>query len=119
MSYAMKVVTVLAIVSPLIFGATQLQAESRGWSFFLNSKQLYERCLSANDRDRGWCDGYIAGVVDAYGGTDDPQWDAVQLEGCFQKSVSLSVASAKVRESSSGCILTRETSSHCSRDRGQ
>ena len=66
--------------------------EERGWSFFFNSLQVYQRCDSPRADDQAWCSGYVAGVMDAFGGTNDPASDASSLKGCFEKQVSLGEA---------------------------
>jgi hypothetical protein len=88
MSKSKAAAVVFAVLCVVV--STDAEATEHGWSFFVSSLDLYNRCSSNAPVDQSWCDGYVAGVIDAYGGSDKPAEDAAHLTGCFAKQLRLS-----------------------------
>jgi hypothetical protein len=87
----------LLILAAFVFVfAHQSQSQERGWTYFFNANQLYTKCNSSSAVDIAWCEAYIAGVIDAYGGSKNHTQDAKALSACFEKKISLRQSRATV-----------------------
>lgn len=65
--------------------------------YFINMRQLSEKCSSRGSNDRSWCEAYIAGVVDTLtSGRKNLAEDAKEVMLCLQHLVSLREARESV-----------------------